>query len=124
MKFALILATAALAFGSTAAATKPTTVVPVALYSYGYAPDPIVLRAGRPVTMVFTNRSDDRHEFKAKAFFRAAQIVSGSAHEGEIHLRPRQSTSITLIPARGSYRVHCSHFLHTQFGMETTLYVR
>ena len=107
-----------------AAAKKPTTVVPIVLYSYGYAPAPITLRAGRPVTMVFTNRSDDRHEFKAPAFFHAAKILSGKVHEGEIHLRPGQSTSVTLIPARGSYRVHCSHFFHTQLGMETRLYVQ
>jgi plastocyanin len=118
------LATAALALAAPAAANKPTTVVPIMLYSYGYTPAPIVLRAGRPVTMVFSNRSGKGHTFKAQAFFRSARILSGMPHDGEIHLKEGQSASVTLIPARGTYRVHCSHFFHDQLGMNTTLYVQ
>ena len=120
--FAIIVA--ALALTAQAAAKKSTTVVPIVLYSYGYAPAPIVLKAGRPVTMVFSNRSDDGHTFKAQAFFRSARILSGMPHDGEIHLKAGQSTSVTLIPARGTYRVHCSHFFHDQLGMNTKLYVQ
>jgi plastocyanin len=114
---------AALALAVPAAAKKPTTVVPIILYSYGYTPAPIVLKAGRPVTMVFSNRSGDGHTFKAQAFFRSARILSGMPHDGEIHLREGQSASVTLIPVRGTYRVHCSHFFHDQLGMNTKLYV-
>lgn len=124
MKPLLAIATAALAVAVPAAAQKPTNVVPIALYSYGFAPSPIVLRAGVPVTMVFTNRSGQGHTFKAQAFFASARIVSGMVHEGEIHLKGGQSTSVTLIPARGTYPVHCSHFFHDQLGMHTALYVQ
>jgi plastocyanin len=124
MKPLLALATAVLAVAVPAAAQKPTNVVPIALYSYGYAPNPIVLRAGVPVTMVFTNRSGKGHTFKAQAFFASSRISSGMVHDGEIHLRGGQSMSVTLVPARGTYPVHCSHFLHDQLGMRTTLYVR
>jgi len=120
----LLLAAAAIAISIPAAAQKATTVVPIVLYSYGYVPAPIILQAGEPVTMVFSNRSNKRHEFKAVDFFRLAKIISGSPHEGEIHLSPGQTTSVTLVPAQGTYRVHCSHFLHTQLGMETRIFVR
>lgn len=118
------LAAAALIVAVPAAAQKSTTVVPVTLYSYGYAPSPIVLRAAVPVTMVFTNRSGSGHTFKAQAFFASSKIVSGGVHGGEIHLKGGESTSVTLVPARGTYPVHCSHFFHDQLGMHTTLYVQ
>jgi uncharacterized cupredoxin-like copper-binding protein len=117
-------ATIALALAVPAAAKTPTTVVPVVLYSYGYVPNPIVLNSGQAVTLVFTNRSNAGHSFKSPAFFGSARLVSGRVHEGEIHLKPGQSTSVTLVPTRGTYKVHCSHFMHDQLGMHTRLYVR
>ena len=111
-----------------AAAASPSpqaaAVVPVQLYSFGYAPNPIVLRAGVPVTLVFTNRAGIGHEFKAVEFFRSSKILSGNASEGEIDLRPGQSASVTLVPASGAYHVHCGHFFHSQLGMTSTIYVR
>ena len=124
MKPLLSVAIAALALAVPATAQRPAAVVPIALYSYGYAPSPIVLRAGVPATMVFTNRSGKGHSCKAQAFFAAARIQSGAVHDGEIHLKGGQSMSVTLIPAGGAYPVHCSHFFHDQLGMRTTLYVR
>jgi hypothetical protein len=32
--------------------------------------------------------------------------------------------SVTLVPARGTYPVHCSHFMHDQLGMHSVIYVR
>ena len=119
--FALAIA-AALAVP--AAAQKQAAVVPVALYSYGYTPSPIVLRAGVPATMQFTNRSGKGHSFKAQAFFATAKILNGSVHEGEIHLKGGEGTAVTLIPVRGTYPVHCSHFMHDQLGMHSTIYVQ
>lgn len=123
MKPALLLV-AALALAAPAAAKRPTNVVPIQLYSFGYAPNPIVLRAGVPVTMVFQNVSGSGHTFKAQAFFQSAQMLSGMTHQGEVHVMPHQSMSVTLVPARGTYPVHCSHFMHDQLGMHTLIYVQ
>jgi plastocyanin len=124
MKFFFAIAAAALA-AAVPAASQPTNVVPVQLYSYGFTPSPIVLRAGQQTTLVFTNAAGKGHEFKAPGFFRAAKLVSGSVDdEGSIELQPHQSASITLIPARGTYRVHCGHFMHDQLGMHTFIYVQ
>ncbi|HET9810502.1 MAG TPA: cupredoxin domain-containing protein [Sphingomicrobium sp.] len=124
MKICHALASATLALGAPVAAQKPTKVVPVILYSFGYAPGPIALTAGEPVTMVFSNRSGTGHEFKAPEFFAASRILSGDAAESEIGMEPGQSKSVTLVPSRGTYRVHCGHFFHTQLGMHTTIFVR
>ncbi len=124
MKPLLAVAVTALSLAASAAAQPPTTVAPIQLYSYGYNPNPIVLRAGVPVTLVFQNVSGNGHTFKAQAFFQSARILAGMPHEGEVHVKPRQSMSVTLVPTRGTYPVHCSHFFHDQLGMHTAIYVR
>jgi plastocyanin len=124
MKLTHLLA-AAFAVAAPAAAQNPTTVVPIQLYSYGYAPAPIMLRAGVPATLVFTDVSGSSHEFKAPGFFHSARIVSGDVEEeGAVELKPHQSLSVTLVPARGIYKVHCGHFFHDQLGMHTLIYVQ
>jgi plastocyanin len=40
-----------------------------------------------------------------------------------IDLKPHETKSITLVPARGTYQAHCSHFLHKQMGMSDTIIV-
>jgi plastocyanin len=107
-----------------AAAQQPTNVVPVRLYSFGYGPSPLVLRAGVPVTLVFQNVSGSGHTFKAPAFFASSRMLSGMTMQGEVHVMPHKSMSVTLIPVRGTYPVHCSHFMHDQLGMHTVIYVQ
>jgi plastocyanin len=123
MKPALSLI-AALALAVPGAAQPPAPTIPVQLYSFGFNPSPIVLRAGQPVTMVFANVSGGGHSFKAPAFFAHSRILNGTTMKGEVHVMPHRSMSVTLIPARGTYPAHCSHFLHDQMGMHTTIYVQ
>ena len=116
---------ATLILGSPAATSaKTAAVVPVRLYSFGYTPSPLVLKAGVPVTLVFENVSGSGHNFKASAFFSSSKMLSGMAMQGEVHVMPHKSMSVTLIPARGTYHAHCSHFMHDQMGMHTTIYVQ
>ena len=123
MKPALFLI-AAIALAVPGAAQPTAAAIPVQLYSFGFNPSPIVLRAGQPVTMVFTNVSGGGHSFKAPAFFAHSRILNGTTMKGEVHVMPHRSISVTLIPARGTYPAHCSHFLHDQMGMHTTIYVQ
>jgi len=119
----LFLALAAFALSAPAAAQAAS--YPVQLYSFGFNPTPITLRAGQPVTLVFTNASGTGHEFKAPEFFHASKILSGSvSDEGSVELKGHRSASITLIPARGSYEAHCGHFMHAQMGMTTRVVVQ
>lgn len=96
----------------------------VDLQSYSYAPTPIQLAAGKAVTLQFVNRSGSGHDFTAKEFFAAARIVSGRVHDGEVELRPGQAKTVTLIPAAGTYKVHCGHPFHSMLGMKSTIIVR
>ena len=104
------------------AAAQPAQLV-VQVYSFGFAPQPIHLAAGRPVTLTFTNNSGSSHDFTAVAFFGRSRFIAGAAPGGRIELRPHETRTVTLVPAPGTYEVHCSHFLHTQMGMSDSIIV-
>lgn len=105
----------------------PTAAMPpgqtIVVWSFGFAPNPIRLAGGRPITLTFENRSGSGHDFTAKAFFAYSRITSGAAPDGEIELRPHETKSITLIPRTGTYKAHCSHFFHEPLGMSDTIIV-
>src|SRR5688500_10180299 len=99
MRPTLLLGAAALFAAAPASAQPapvPAPVQVINLHSYAYSPTPIVLRAGRPVTLHFVNRSGKGHDFTAREFFRSARILSGRVPRGEIDLRGGQSASVTL----------------------------
>jgi plastocyanin len=109
---AMLLSIASLA----PAAPRPAAQT-IYLASFNFSPKPIRLTAGRPVTLTFVNRSGSGHDFTAKTFFANSTITAGSAPGGEIELDPHETKRITLIPRTGTYKAHCSHFLHKQLGM-------
>lgn len=116
-------AVAALSLASSAAAPAQPTGQTILVWSFGFSPRPLQLVAGKPVTLTFANRSGSSHDFTAKTFFATSTIVRGAAPEGEIELGPHETRSITLIPRRGTYGAHCSHFFHKQLGMSNRIFV-
>ena len=95
----------------------------VDVWSFGFAPHPLHLRAGQPVTLTFVNRSGSSHDFSARGFFGNARILSGSAPDGEVDLPGHAVRTISLVPRAGSYSAHCSHFMHKQMGMQDVILV-
>lgn len=122
LSFRIAIAAALSLVAAGPVASQPASFV-VQVYSFGFAPRPIHLAAGRRVTLTFVNQSGSSHDFTARSFFANSTIVAGAAPEGEIDFRPRETRSITLIPRAGVYRAHCSHFLHKQMGMGDTIVV-
>jgi plastocyanin len=108
--------------GAAPGAAQPASQT-ILVWSYGFAPHPIRLAAGRPVTLTFVNRSGGGHDFTARTFFASSTILGGAAPDGEIELGPRETRSITLIPRAGLYHAHCSHFFHKQLGMSDEIIV-
>jgi hypothetical protein len=51
-------------------------------------------------------------------------MMSGMTMKGEVHVMPHKSMSETVIPARGTNPVHCSHYIHDQLGMHSVIYVQ
>jgi plastocyanin len=119
-----LAAIAALSLVSVTPAAAEPAAVTVYVWSYDFAPRPINLRAGQPVSLTFVNRSGSSHDFTAHSFFANSRITAGEAHEGEIELKGHETKTVTLIPRAGTYHAHCSHFMHKQLGMSDTIVVR
>jgi plastocyanin len=97
--------------------------VEVRLSNFDFAPETIRLRAGAPVVLRLVNTSSGGHNFAAPDFFAAAQGVSGPVENGAVEVPERAAVEIRLTPARGSYRLRCTHTLHSTFGMRGTIVV-
>jgi plastocyanin len=112
----------AIAFAVPTAAQGPAPVT-VALSNFHIAPATIRLAAGRPVRLVFTNASGSSHNFTAPEFFAHATVVTGPVEHGEVELPGHTSASVTLTPARGTYKAKCAHFGHKMMGMSATIII-
>ena len=123
-RFAGAIALTLVASASVASPNVAAPVQTIAMQSFSYAPNPIQLTAGKPITLNFVNRGGKGHDFTAPQFFAASRILSGSVAKGEVDLRGGGSASVTLIPAAGTYAVHCGHPFHNMMGMHTTIVVR
>lgn len=117
----LVLAALAAPTASAAIAEPPT--ITVTMQSRFYAPDPIRLAAGQPVTLKLVNRDGSSHSFGARRFFRTARILSGDAPSGKLEVAPGQTATVTLVPAKGSYKVECSHHHMDKLGMQGRIIV-
>jgi plastocyanin len=119
--FPLILAAPA----SIPAQTAPRTV-DVRLSSFDYTPEAIHLRAGQPVVLRLINTGRGGHNFSAPQFFAAANVAAGqnvAISEGTIEVPSRQTVAIRLTPARGTYRLRCTHRFHSTLGMRGQIIV-
>jgi plastocyanin len=105
------------------AASSP--VETIELYTYGFKPAPITLAAGHEITLKFVNTSTKGHDFTAPEFFRSSKVIAGTVDkDGKVDLHGSETKSVTLIPAAGTYNARCGRFLHSSFGMHTTVVVR
>lgn len=99
---------------------NPQTIE-VDLSNYEFTPETLSLQQGRPYRIHFVNRAGGGHDFTAKSFFAHAAIAPGDqakVEDGEVELKGGTSKNVTLIPEQaGTYKVHCSHFMHALFGM-------
>ena len=110
---------------SGAAYAQPSSAEPqlieIGLSNFKFRPSTINLQHGQGYRLHFVNRADGGHDFVAKTFFSQARIDPGDAAKvkgGRIELKGGQSTYVTLTPQTpGTYKVHCSHFMHSTFGM-------
>lgn len=98
------------------AAQEPRTVE-VQLSSFDFTPAAIHLTAGQPIVLHLVNTGGGGHNFAAPEFFAAAQHVQGPVQRGRIEVAGHQSVDVRLTPARGTYRLRCTHTLHSSFGM-------
>ena len=126
-----LLAPAALALAATAGSAQApadfsrAAGVEIVLKSFSFTPDTLRLRAGVPVRLTIRDAKGG-HNFAAPAFFAAARVApedAGKVRGGKIELKGGEAVIIRLIPAAGQYKLVCTHFLHTSFGMKGRIVV-
>jgi plastocyanin len=106
-----------------ATAQGPAPAVEVRLSSFDFSPKSIHLKAGQPVTLHLVNTGKGGHNFSAPQFFAAATGVSGPVRNGSVEVGSRGTAEVHVTPARGTYRLRCTHTLHTAFGMKGDIVV-
>jgi plastocyanin len=126
----LALASALLLLSSSALAQEPdwaqAAQVTVTLSSFDYAPSAVHLRAGQPVVLHLVNEAGGGHNFSAPEFFAAAAVRmqdQGLVYKGGIELAGHQTKDIGLVPRAGSYKLRCTHTMHTALGMKGEIVV-
>ena len=100
-----------------AAAQDDVQTVEVRLSNFDFTPSTIRLHAGQPVVLHLVNTAHGGHNFAAPEFFAAASGVSGPVTDGKVEVHGNQSVDVHVTPARGHYRLRCTHTMHTAFGM-------
>jgi plastocyanin len=116
----LVLAVSGAVTGQAAAGVR---TVEVQLSSFDFAPQTIRLKAGEPVVLHLVNTGRGGHNFAAPQFFAAATGVSGPVERGRVEVKGHQSADVRLTPARGTYKLRCTHTLHSAFGMKGSIVV-
>ena len=121
----LVLLPLLVAVHAAAPAQRAAPVVDVRLTSFDFTPSEIRLGAGQPVVLRLTNPGRGGHNFSAPQFFAAARIAPGQnvIRNGAIEVPSQQTVSVRLTPARGTYRLRCTHTLHSTFGMRGRIVV-
>lgn len=123
MTFSRLGALAPLSLLLASPATAQPAQLVIQLSNFSFAPKPIQLAAGKPVTITFENQSGGGHDFTARDFFAASTITAGAAPGGKVALAGHETKSVTLVPRAGTYDAHCSHFLHASMGMTDQIVV-
>ena len=124
----LALLSALLLLPSAALAQPTTQTIAIDLSNFKFTPSKPVLEHGRRYVLHLVNSSGGGHDLVAKAFFAAATLDPADRAKvagGEVDLEGGGTTDIAFTaPPVGHYPFHCSHFMHSTFGMKGEFVVR
>jgi uncharacterized cupredoxin-like copper-binding protein len=101
--------------------------IEIDLSNFKFTPSSVTLHHGSAYVLHFANKAGGGHDFVAKAFFAAAAVAPadrGRVASGEIDLGGGEAADVRLVaPAPGRFEAHCSHFMHSTFGMRGEIIV-
>lgn len=129
MRFAVNLAALGListAVFAQAADWSQAQRVTVTLSSFSFEPSTIHLHAGQPVILHLVNDAGGGHNFSAPEFFAASELRPqdrGLLSKGAVELSGHGTREIGLVPRPGTYKLRCTHMMHTAFGMKGQIVV-
>jgi uncharacterized cupredoxin-like copper-binding protein len=95
--------------------------VQVVMTNFAFTPKSPQFRSNTPYHLRLVNNSVHDHSFDASDFFAAVAIAPEDRFKivaGKVEVEGGQAVDIRIIPVKpGTYEFHCSHFLHSTFGM-------
>lgn len=98
------------------------------LSNFRFDPSDIMLEHGVAYDLHFVNGSSRGHDFAGKEFFAQAQVMpedKAKIRKGRVEVGGGESVDVRLIaPSPGSYKIRCTHFMHSAFGMTGRIVVR
>lgn len=96
--------------------------------NFQFTPSSVHLKQGQAYDLKFENVASGGHDLAAKEFFAAATIMDADrakVSDGKVSLGGGQSIDVHLVaPAAGTYKAHCTHFMHSSFGMTGEIVVQ
>jgi uncharacterized cupredoxin-like copper-binding protein len=103
---------------------SPETIV-VHLSNFTITPEKLHLRSGRVVLLHIVNDSSGGHDLSAPELFAASTFPGGAPPtDGRVEVGSKQSRDVVFMPrVPGTYKVECTHFLHSLFGMNGSILV-
>jgi uncharacterized cupredoxin-like copper-binding protein len=117
-----------LAFGAGEPESGAPQTIHVDMSNYEFTPSTLQLRANSPYRLKLRNTSHGGHSFSARQLFAVANVAPADRskiEDGEVEVDGGQTVDVSFsIPTPGTYRFHCTHFLHSAFGMTGEAVVR
>lgn len=118
----LMFLAAAIALAAPVSAASQAAKTEVVLANFSFSPKELHLHAGQSTTIHFVNKGSGGHDFTAAEFFSAATMDAANrakvdGAKGRVSLGKDEALDVTLIPKAGTYKAHCSHFMHSSLGM-------
>jgi uncharacterized cupredoxin-like copper-binding protein len=102
--------------------------ISVEMSNFMFMPKDLTLRHGTPYRLHLTNISSGGHDFAAKEFFDSVTVAPedrARIKDGKISLGGGESADIRVVPNKpGSFKIKCTHFMHTTFGMTGSVVVQ
>jgi len=113
------------AFAAGEAAPMPAGSAPqtirIDMTNYEFTPSTLQLRASSPYRLELRNASHSGHSFSAPQLFAAARVApadKAKVVDGEVEVDGGQTVDVNfVVTTPGRYKFHCTHFLHSAFGM-------
>ncbi|MEM8918679.1 MAG: cupredoxin domain-containing protein [Pseudomonadota bacterium] len=108
-------------------AADPESVT-VELSSFAFTPESVEFESGKDYALQLKNTSSGGHNFSARDFFDAASIHPEDRaliKKGRVEVSKGETVTIRLkTGAAAKYKLNCSRFLHSGFGMKGQIVVR
>lgn len=129
LRMGLMVAPAVAALTLTAAFSPPQeaspAVIEIQLKNYEFVPSALRLKRGVPVVLRLVETRGS-HSFSAPELFAASTLDPATAQlvrNGKVEVG-EGGVELRLIPnTPGTYAFHCTHFMHSAFGMKGTAVV-